>query len=125
LFDDIEVLAVLLPENESPVRQLPNELEIAIIVCVCVSFLLSPLEIAENKRIKYGEYKPRKTLYFLRLLLQMLLVNFALLVIRLVVWLKYKHDASIFIAKNLITIVIAILNIAKLRCGFGEDQSRS
>lgn len=120
LFDDIEVLEVLLPNKESSLAHLPKGLEISIIVCVCSSLLLSPLEIAENKLIDYGQYKPRKKLYLCRLILQMLLVNFALLIIRMVVWLKYEHDASIFITKNFIVIVIAIINIARLRCGFDE-----
>lgn len=120
LFDDIEVLEVLLPHKESSLVHLPKSLEISIIVCVCSSLLLSPLEIAENKLIEYGQYKPRKKLYLCRLILQMLLVNLALLIIRMIVWLQYEHDASIFITKNFLVIVIAIINIARLRCGFDE-----
>lgn len=127
LFDDIEVLAMLLPQKEpSSLVHLPRGLEVSIIVCVCSSLLLSSLEIAETK-IKYDsedqlKYKRRKTLYRCRLILQMLTVNFALLIIRLAIWLKYKHDASIFITKNFILIVIAIINIARECCSFDTTK---
>lgn len=116
LFDDIEVLTILLPQKEnSSLVHLPRGLEISIIVCACSSLLLSSLEIAVTK-IKYREgliYKRRKKLHWCCIIIQMLTVNFALLIIRLVIWLKHKHDASLFITKNFILIVIAIINIVK------------
>ena len=120
LFDDIEVLEVIIPHKDSPLIHLPKALEVSIIVVVCISILLSPLEIAENKLIDYGEYKPRRKLYLCRLVLQALIVNFALLIIRMIIWLKYEHDASIFITKNFLLIVIAIINIARVHFDFDE-----
>ncbi|XP_031558894.1 uncharacterized protein LOC116295262 [Actinia tenebrosa] len=118
LFDDIELLDMLLSQNESTFH-LPSSLEVSILVCVCISLLLSTLEMAEKKHDRDCGCKYRKRIYFLRLLLQMFLVNIALLIIRLVVWLKYKHNASIFIAKNLIVIVMSIINMTRL--GSDED----
>lgn len=114
LFDDIELLDMLLSQNESTVFHLPASLEVTILVCVCISLLLSTLEMAEKKHDRACGCKNQENIYFLRLLLQMFLVNIALLIIRLDVWLKYKHSASIFIAKNLIVIVMSIINMIRL-----------
>lgn len=73
--------------------------------------MLSTLEMAEKKYDRDCGCKNKKKVYFLRLVLQMFMVNIALLVIRLVVWLKYEHNASIFIAKNVIVVVMSIINM--------------
>ncbi|XP_028518234.1 uncharacterized protein LOC114576202 [Exaiptasia diaphana] len=122
LFDTIEALAIVIAP-EDPTSHLDKSLIISIVVIVGIALLLSPLEMAENKFLPRGETKIRKKLYFWRLLLEMLLVNIALMIVRLIAWLKFKHEASIFIAKNAIIVVVSITNIMKFQkcCGLGDN----
>lgn len=115
-FDELELLEMLLhPEIAS---HLSGVIERCIIAFVCISFFLTAMEMAENK-FDGRNVKPRSygLVYFWRLVLQLFLVNTPLLVIRLVVWRKYKHDASIFIAKNAIIIVTSSMEIIRLIIG--------
>ncbi|XP_031558893.1 uncharacterized protein LOC116295261 [Actinia tenebrosa] len=114
LFDYIEILDILLSQNEN--FHLSSALQVCIVVFVCISLVLSTLEMAEMKceTASYvNEIVIRKKTYLLRLILQMFLVNIALLVIRLIVWFKYKHNASIFIAKNVIIIMMSIIGLVR------------
>ncbi|KAK3732471.1 hypothetical protein QZH41_003774 [Actinostola sp. cb2023] len=80
-------------------------------------FFVTALEMGEN-RFDGDEMKPRSDeLYVFRLVLQLLFVNIPLLVIRLVVWVNYKRDASIFIAKNGIIIVTSVMEIIRVAAG--------
>ncbi|XP_031558925.1 uncharacterized protein LOC116295284 [Actinia tenebrosa] len=107
LFDYVEVLTALLPQSGSV--YLSDAIAGTTIALVLVSLLLSVLEISENK-LQEGKIEKNEKLYLWRLILK-IPVNLTLLIIRLVVWLKLKHDASIFIAKNMIIILIMIYNI--------------
>ncbi|KAK3736414.1 hypothetical protein QZH41_004029 [Actinostola sp. cb2023] len=79
-----------------------------------ICFFVTALEMGENE-FDGDEMKLRYDwLYVLRLVLQLLFVNIPLLVIRLVVWVKYKRDASIFIAKNGIIIVTSVMEIIRV-----------
>lgn len=121
LFDYIEVLAVLLLQSGSIL--LPDGIAGTIIALVIVSLFLSVLEIGENKLDKTDKIEKNERLYLWRLILK-IPVNFALLVIRLIVWLKYKHDASIFIAKNMIIILIMIYNIVLFYMDKKEEEDK-
>jgi len=152
LFDAIEVLAIVIsPENlasSSSVEvqlnptlnstnstfnctlntlsvKLPSAFVIAIIALALLSFLLSPLELAENKLLDgEGEHKLHKRMYLCRLVVKKLLVNLALMIVRLVAWLEYKHEASIFIIKNATIMVVAIVGIIRYKnwCGINEPD---
>ena len=82
-----------------------------------VSLLMSLWQLFENKLSSHPihDTKIRFRATVLRNLVEIALVNFVFLVIRLVVYAKYRRDESIFIAKNIISIVLSILDI-KAHC---------
>ena len=130
LFDTIEALSIVIaPEDPNDVSShLDKSLIYAIIAIVGMGLLLSPLEMAEKGFLPttgQGESKFRKKLTLCRLLLEMLLVNIALMIVRLIAWKKYNHEASIFIAKNAIIVVVSIVEVIQLSkfkwCKFDDD----
>ena len=116
LFDGVEMLEVILEEN-MVLYNIPRSFEEAIIVFVCFSFLLSPLQLVEVKTDYYGNWKYHKCTSISRKTIQILAVNGVFLCLRLVLFLKYGKDASIFIAKNGIIILLSLFEICStLRC---------
>ncbi|CAH3111969.1 unnamed protein product, partial [Pocillopora meandrina] len=79
-----------------------------------LSLLLSLWQLFENKLSRnYTKIRFRTTV--LRNLVQIVLVNLFFLIIRLVVYAMYQKDESIFITKNIISIVWSILD-TKAHC---------
>ena len=109
LFDAVEMLEVILEENELS-HEIPRWFEEVIIVVVCFSFLLSTLQLLEIK-LDYGDWEPRMWTSVSRKTLQILFVNGVFLGLRLTIYLKYGKDASIFIAKNGIIIILSLFEI--------------
>ena len=109
LFDAVEMLEVILEENELS-HEIPRWFEEFIIVVVCFSFLLSTLQLIEIK-LDDGDWKPRKWTSVSRKTLQILFVNCVFLGLRLTIYLKFGKDASIFIAKNGIIIILSLFEI--------------
>ena len=111
LFDGIEMLGIILDEDENPYAyEVPKELEITIVVFVCVFFFLSPLELFRFKFSEVDELGSRKTALCIRRLVQALL-NLSFLVFRLILWFKYGRNAPIFIAKNGISVILLFLRL--------------
>ena len=88
--------------------------KIALLHLFGLSFFVTALEMEENRFDGYEMKLRHDGLYVFRLVLQLLFVNIPLLVIRLVVWVNYKRDASIFIAKNGIIIVTSVPEIIRV-----------
>ena len=107
LFDGIGMLELILDEDENP-HGVSKELEIAIVVFVCVFFFLSPLELFRFKFSEVDELGSRKKALCIRRLVQALL-NLSFLVFRLILWFKYGRNAPIFLAKNGISSVLLVL----------------
>ena len=116
LFDAVEMLEVILEENELS-HEVPKDFEQAIIVFVCLSFIVSPLQMMEIKLESFGDWKPRKCTSALRKTIQILFVNGVFLGLRLALSLNYGKDASIFIAKNGIIIILSLFEICSV-CGW-------
>lgn len=110
LFDGVEMLEVILEGNELK-DGFPLGLERTIIALVCVSFLVSPAQLVENKLQGNRQWKIHRFGSALRIAIQVLCVNTTFLALRMVLWLEYERDASIFIAKNCILIIIGFLEI--------------
>lgn len=127
LFDDIEILEMVLHLPDNEMMTISPWMDKMIIACVFLSLALSVLEMGENKIGIIGEHEPRRSLYLCRLVSQILLVNLPLLAIRLVLWLSYKYDASIFIAKNSMSILISLLEILKVSnyCGCKHEDDNT
>ena len=101
LFDTIEIIDIVLEEKEHS-HGIPKGFGKAMVVFACISFLLSPWQMAENdlenKRVQ------RRTAIW-RYIVEMIVENLTFLVIRLVIVFKYKKDESVFLAKNGIAFV--------------------
>ena len=109
LFDTVEMLDIVLDENKNS-HGIPKWGGRLMVAVACFSFLLSLLQMAENKLVD-GEVEQWKRLAIIRNVVQMVCVNLVFMVIRLVIFFKYKKEESIFIAKNGIAIYFSALEI--------------
>ncbi|XP_020621379.1 uncharacterized protein LOC110059046 [Orbicella faveolata] len=109
LFDAVDMIDIVLEENEHNFG-IPNGFGTLMIVLACFSLVLSTWQLAENK-LAQGETKIRFRTAFFRNIVEILLVNLPFLIIRAMVFFKYGKDESIFIAKNVITIILSVLEI--------------
>lgn len=126
LFDGVEMLDVIIEESEVN-NEISDSFEKAILAFVCISFLLSPLQLIEVKLFRDRSVDDRKYLKFTmisRTTVQILVVNCVFLGLRLALYLKYGKDASIFIAKNVIIIFLGLFEICSVCkcCGCEEDS---
>ncbi|XP_074612748.1 uncharacterized protein LOC141868735 [Acropora palmata] len=121
LFDTVEMLEVVLEEDTVP-HNIPRSFEYAIISFACISFILSPLHLMQVKTDDDGEWKYRKETSCTQRTLQTLVVNCVFLGLRLALSLEYGKDASIFIAKNGIIILLSLFEICSIFkcCGCEE-----
>lgn len=105
----------------SSLNTIPEGFGMAMVAVASVSLLMSLWQLFENKLSRHPkeDTKIRFRAAVLRNLVEIALVNFVFLIIRLVVFAKYRRDESIFIAKNIISIVLSILDV-KAHC---ESQS--
>ncbi|XP_078377856.1 uncharacterized protein LOC144661010 [Oculina patagonica] len=122
LFDGVEMLEVILEENEFS-HGIPKSFEKAMIAFVCISFLVSPLQLAENKLRRHsgmGDWDVFTCTAVFRIIVQILCVNGVFLVLRLVLVFDYGKDASIFIAKNGIMLIFSSLELCSIFgcCGY-------
>ena len=111
LFDGVEMLEVILEENEL-CNRITRHFERSIIAFVCISFLLSPLQLIEIESRVLSKCKTA-----LRITSQIICVNGVFLGLRLGLFLGYGRDASIFIAKNGIIIALGFFEICST-CGW-------
>ena len=98
LFDSVDMIDIVLDEKEHGYG-ISKEFGKAIIVVACLSLLLSPWQLAENN-IERG--RRRNLTAILRNIFEMIGVNLAFLIIRLVIVFKCNKGESIFVAKNVI-----------------------
>lgn len=94
----------------SSLNTIPESFGIVMITVASLSLLMSLWQLFENKLSRH-DTKIRFRATVLRNLVEIALVNFVFLVIRLVVYAEYRRNESIFIAKNIISIVLSILEI--------------
>ena len=119
LFDAVEMLDIILDEKENK-HNISKGYEIATISVVCISFVLSPLQMAENKmRGRWSDPKTRFKTSLARNVLEMFGVNLAFLIIRVLVFVHYGKDETIFIAKNIIAIILSVLEVVHLFASHG------
>ena len=110
LFDSVDMIDIVLDGKEHGYG-ISKEFGKAIIVVACLSLLLSPWQLAENN-IERG--RRRNLTAILRNIFEMIGVNLAFLIICLVIVFKYNKDESIFVAKNVITIILSVKEIFDL-----------
>ena len=128
LFDGIEMLAIILEQEQfrEGSFKLDSSIETAIIVFVCISLFISPFALFQHK-VRYGEVTVRKKTMLVRTSIQVFLVNLTFLVMRFIVWFHFDYDASIFITKNIISIVISGIEISSVfgyfSCGVDNNET--
>ena len=118
LFDSVELLEYLFDKEAIAV-----ELENAILVFVCLSIFLPTFALFELKYNKFhdsGEVSPI-SFKFVYICSFMLFVNVPFLVLRLILWHAYQLEVSVLLAKNVLAIVMGIVEIFEF---FGEQRPR-
>lgn len=132
LFDFVDMIDIVLDDKgkmncpfantgNSSLNAIPESFGTAMAAVASVSLLMSIWQLFENK-LSSDKTKIRFGTTVLRHMAGIALVNLPFLIIRLVVWAKYRRDASIFIAKNIISIVLSIMNLYTL---FAEKSVKS
>ena len=122
LFDGVEMLEVIIEENEVNYG-VPKSFEKAILTFVCISFILSPLQLVEIKLRSSNRWGLlHRCREGLRTALQIICVNCVFLGLRMYLWRGYGKDASIFIAKNAIVICLGLFEICSIYtcCGCND-----
>ena len=124
LFDGVEMLDVIIEESQVN-DGISDSFEKGILAVVCISFLLSPLQLIEVKLDGFSDsWKYRKWTMISRSTIQYLIVNCVFLGLRLALFLEHGKDASIFIAKNVIIISLGLFEICSVyKCCGCEDDS--
>lgn len=121
LFDGVDLLGVIFQENEVS-HGIPLSYETGLIISACIGFLLSPLELFDYKVDDERGVTSRVAVGVFRILTQAG-INALFLGLRLGIHLKYTADASIFIAKNVIMILVAFFKLVSfLQCCEGEHD---
>ena len=110
-----EMLKDFLTENVNETYfDLSAGTEISIIVFACVCFLLSSFGLARNKFWGGDEVKERTKTSIVFGFFEIICTNFPFLVIRGVIWKKYKHESAVFIAKNIVSLVVGAVECGVL-----------
>lgn len=114
IFDGIEMLEIVLMQNEGHF-DLNTATEKSIVAFACICFLLSPLGLVRNKFVDNGEVKEREKTSMYLGPIEIIGTNFPFLVLRAVVWGVYKYEASVFIAKNIVSLVVGLVEFCILK----------
>ena len=111
LFDGIEMLEIVLMQNEREDFDLEEGVEKSIIVFACLSFVVTSLGLARNEFDNVtNTVHERDNSSAVRLgLCEILFTNIPFLVLRIYVWMDCGYEASIFIAKNILSLVIGFV----------------
>ena len=110
VFDGIEMLEIVLMQKERKDFKLANGLETSIVVLACISFFTTSFGLTRNKLVKRGKIvimDDEDTVSCT--LLEILFTNVSFLILRIIVWADCGYEASIFIAKNIISLGIGVV----------------
>ena len=111
LFDGIEMLQVLLMQGHE-LTPVSEAMKYTMLISVCLSFLMSSMTLYQHKfDLMRGEVKSRRRVSLFRAFVQITLVDFIFLVLRSILWVDKRFSASIFITKNVISIVSCITEV--------------
>ena len=117
LFDGIEMLEIVLMQNERDDFNLDDSVEKWIIAFACLSFLVTSLGLTRNKVDGENTIEQRENgMAVLLGLLLILFTNVPFLVLRIYVWADCGYEASIFIAKNIVSLVVGLVEFG-IACG--------
>lgn len=111
LLDAVEMIDIGLEDHEQKFC-ISDEFGIAVITVACISLFLSPWSMLE---IDLDEKKTKKRTAMARNIVETFCVNIVFLGIRLAIVILYRKDETIFIAKNILAIVLSSLEIRDIR----------
>ena len=111
LLDAVEMIDIGLEDHEQKFC-ISYEFGIAMITVACISLFLSPWSMLE---IDLDEKKTKKRTAMARNIVETYCVNIVFLGIRLAIVILYRKDETIFIAKNILAIVLSSLEIRDIR----------
>lgn len=104
LFDGIEMLDVLLLQGSE--LTVDKAMKYAMLSSVCLGFLLSAMALCQHKfDLPREKVKSRRKVTFFHAVFRVCLVDLVSLVLRLILLFSNGFSASIFITKNIISIV--------------------
>ena len=110
LFDGIEMLEIVLMQNEKEDFKLNDTVEKCIIAFACLSFLATSLGLTRNKVDDDETVEERSNGKAVCLgLLLILFTNVPFLGLRIYVWADCGYEASIFIAKNVVSLAVGLV----------------
>lgn len=120
-FDGVDMLSIILQENEGN-HGIPTSYESAIVALVCISFLLSPMALFGHKVDENDLIRSSNAVVAVRIVFQVCF-NTLFLALRVVIHLKYGVNLSVFTAKNVIMILIALFKVISfLECCEKEHE---
>ena len=112
MFDVIEILELIMVKKQAVEGVgIPEEFKTAVGVLACVSLISSPLELMEISVEDSGKIHTLKAPFATRFVLQIVISNCAFFAVRLVLWLNFKEEASIFLVKNVLKIITSSLEV--------------
>ena len=114
IFDGIEMLEIVLMKTQGHL-ELNTATEKSIIAFACICFLLSPLGLIRNKFEANGVVNERDRPSMILGPIEIGGTNLPFLILRAVVWGCYKYEASVFIAKNVISLVVGFVEFGILK----------
>ena len=119
LFDGIEMLEIVLMQNDLVDFDLDDGVVIWIIAFACLSFVLTSLGLFCNKFDDVDTVEKRSHRIAICCgLAAILLTNVPFLVLRIYIWVDSHYEAAIFIAKNVVSLVVGLVEfgIARRYC---------
>ena len=118
IFDGIEMLEIVLMQKERKDFKLSDSLETLIVVSACISFFATSFGLTRNKLVKRGKIviMGDEDTVSSCTLVEILFTNVSFLILRIIVWADCGYEASIFIAKNIISLGIGVVEFGMAGC---------
>ena len=111
LFDGIEMLEIVLMQNEIEDFELKSSVEKVIIGFACASFIVTSIGLARFEFKNGGTVEERENGPAICLgFIEILFTNAVFLALRIYVWADCGYEASIFIAKNIVSLVVGLVD---------------
>ena len=121
LFDGIELIAVILDENECS-HGISRHFKNTLIAFTCISVLWSPVDISVALQPEAAAESDYEVLFLLIRYFIQVLFDTIFLGLRLGLCLGYGRNASVFINKNIISIVFHWRRICNILCCSADDS---
>jgi len=117
IFDSLDLLEFLFLDREE--HRFPKSLTNAVLAFACINFFLPTLALFELKLNSFNGQVSSLSFKLLYSMSFVFLVNIPNLIIRSVLWHKYNTDVSVLLMKNVICIVLGVVEIMEY---FGSER---